>query len=118
MTAKQAAWRPAHGRHNIWELVLHAAYWKYVVRRRLTSEKRGSFVLAGSNFFARPIEASDAAWKADINMLAAEHRKLREVIAKLSAPSRAQAHMLRGIAAHDLYHAGQIRLLRRLGPLG
>lgn len=118
VTAKQAAWRPAHGRHNIWELVLHAAYWKYVVRRRLTSEKRGSFVLAGSNFFARPIEASDAAWKADINMLAAEHRKLREVIAKLSAPSRAQAHMLRGIAAHDLYHAGQIRLLRRLGPLG
>ena len=102
-------------------LPIYAAYWKYVVRRRLTakaaSEKRGSFVLPGSNFFARPIETSDAAWKADIDILVAEHRGLREVITKISAPSQKQAHMIRGIAAHDLYHAGQIRLLRRLCPL-
>jgi hypothetical protein len=121
VTARQAAWRPASDRHNIWELTLHAAYWKYVVRRRLTvktsGDKRGSFVLPGSNFFARPIEISDAAWKADINILAAEHRRLREVITKISAPSQKQAHMIRGVAAHDLYHAGQIRLLRRLCPL-
>jgi len=87
VTARQAAWRPAPGRHNIWELTLHAAYWKYTVRRRLTGEKRGFFVLPGSNFFARPTDGAetDSAWKA-------------------------------GIAAHDLYHAGQIRLLRRLCP--
>ncbi len=36
VTAQQAAWRPGPDRHNIWELTLHAAYWKYVVRRRLT----------------------------------------------------------------------------------
>jgi hypothetical protein len=121
VTAHQAAWRPAPDRHNIWELTLHAAYWKYVVRRRLAAktarEKRGSFVLPGSNFFARPIETSDAAWKADIDILVAEHRGLREVITKISAPSQRQAHMIRGIAAHDLYHAGQIRLLRKLCPL-
>lgn len=28
-----AAWRPEPMRHNIWELVVHAAYWKYAVRR-------------------------------------------------------------------------------------
>jgi DinB superfamily len=119
VTAREAAWRPASGRHNIWELTLHAAYWKYVVRRRLTGEKRGSFVLPGSNFFTRPVDgdAGEAAWRADIDILVAEHRGLREVIAKISAPSRAQAHTIRGIAAHDLYHAGQIRLLRRLFPL-
>ena len=116
VTARQAAWRPAPGRHNIWELTLHAAYWKYTVRRRLYGEKRGSFVLPGSNFFARPVEgaATEAAWKADIEILVAEHRRLREVTSKISAPSRTQAHIIRGIAAHDLYHAGQIRLLRRL----
>ncbi len=119
VTAQQAAWRPSSGRHNIWELTLHAAYWKYVVRRRLTGEKRGSFVLPGSNFFTRPAdgEATEAAWQADINILVAEHRRLREVIAKISIPSPAQAHIIRGIAAHDLYNAGQIRLLRRLCPL-
>jgi len=35
MAADTAAWRPAPGRHNIWEIVVHAAYWKYAVRRRL-----------------------------------------------------------------------------------
>jgi DinB superfamily len=119
VTAKQAAWRPGRGRHNIWELTLHAAYWKYVVRRRLTGEKRGSFVLPGSNFFVRPTERSEteAAWKADIEVLAAEHRRLWEVVSKISAPSRAQSHIIRGVAAHDLYHAGQIRLLQRLCPV-
>ena len=39
VTARQAAWRPAAGRHNLWEIALHAAYWKYAVRRRLTGEK-------------------------------------------------------------------------------
>ena len=53
VTAKQAAWRPGDDRHNIWELTLHAAYWKYVVRRRLSNEKRGSFALPGSNFFIK-----------------------------------------------------------------
>ena len=114
VSAKQAAWRPAPSGHNIWELTLHAAYWKYVVRRRLTSEKRGSFVLPGTNFFERPIETTEAAWKKDIEILVAEHRKLRTVVSEMAQPSRGQAHMIRGAAAHDLYHAGQIRLLRRL----
>ena len=118
VTTEQAAWRPGPDRHNIWELTLHAAYWKYVVRRRLTGAKRGSFELPGSNFFLRPCEeTSETAWRADIDILVAEHRKLRAVIAKLAAPTPAQARLIRGIAAHDLYHAGQIRLLRRLCPI-
>jgi hypothetical protein len=121
VTAAQAAWRPAPGRHNIWELTLHAAYWKYVVRRRITGEKRGSFVLAGSNFFERPVERTEAAWKQDVAILVAEHKALRLAIARLSAASRQDArewrstlHLIRGAAAHDVYHAGQIRLLRQL----
>jgi DinB family protein len=121
VSAAQAAWRPALGRHNIWELTLHAAYWKYVVRRRITGEKRGSFVLEGSNFFERPVEQTEAAWKQDVGILLAEHKALRRAVAHLSPGSREAAkkwrstlHLIRGAAAHDLYHAGQIRLLRRL----
>ena len=117
VSAEQAAWRPESDRHNIWELTLHAAYWKYVVRRRLLKEKRGSFALTGSNFFERPAgPASEAAWKKDIAILEAEHRSLRDAIAKLADKqlTPAACHLIRGAAAHDLYHAGQIRLLRRL----
>ena len=35
-----AAWRPQPGGHNVWELLVHAAYWKYVVWRRLTGATR------------------------------------------------------------------------------
>ena len=120
VAALQAAWRPGPDRHNIWELALHAAYWKYVVRRRITKQKRGSFALAGSNFFSRPVETSEAAWKADIAILEAEHAQLRSVVAGLSRKRTSEPewrkllHLIRGAAAHDLYHAGQIRLLRRM----
>lgn len=44
LTAAHAAQRPAPGRHCIWEIALHCAYWKYAVCRRLTGEgARGSF---------------------------------------------------------------------------
>ena len=45
VTHVQASWRPSPDRHNIWELTLHTAYWKYIVRRRLLGEPRGSFPL-------------------------------------------------------------------------
>ena len=69
VSAQMAAWRPAPGRHNIWELTVHAAYWKYIARRRLLGEKRGSFVLKGSNWFKRPVELSERAWKSDLALL-------------------------------------------------
>jgi len=118
VTAKQAAWRPEPGRHNIWEVTLHAAYWKYAVRRRIESGKRGSFALKGSNFFARPEKGkwNEKAWGADKNLLKHEHQSLRKAAAKvLRSPRGAKLlRQLYGIAFHDVYHAGQIRLLRRL----
>jgi len=70
LTAQQAAWRPAPNRHNIWEIVVHTAYWKYVVRRRLLGEKKGSFPLKGSNWIKRPLEMTEKAWRNDIRLLA------------------------------------------------
>jgi DinB superfamily len=118
VSARQAAWRPGPGRHNIWEVALHAAYWKYAVRRRIEGGKRGSFVLQGSNFFARPEKgkATEAAWSADKKLLEREHRAMCGAIAKALRAQRG-AKFLRqfyGVAFHDIYHAGQIRLLRRL----
>jgi hypothetical protein len=118
VNAQQAAWRPGAGRHNIWEETLHAAYWKYTVRRRIEGGKRRSFVLKGSNFFPRPEKgkANEAAWRADKELLETEHRALRQAIEKVLGTPR-EAKLLRhiyGVAFHDIYHAGQIRLLRRL----
>ncbi len=92
------------------------------MRRKLTGEKRGSFALEGSNWFRRPAgEPGEAAWKADLALLGAEHRALVEAVAErlpgLLGAARSKAlHLVRGVAAHDLYHAGQVQLLKRLRP--
>jgi len=123
-----AVWRPAPGRHNAWEYALHAAYWKYRVRRLLTGEPQGSFPLQGSDFFPRPGEGLPgkeraAAWKADRALLEEEHRLLRAAVEGLagrnleSGPDGTKhtfLELVSGAAAHDLYHAGQIQLLKRL----
>jgi len=118
VSARQAAWRPAPGRHNIWELALHSAYWKYAVRRRIEGGKRGSFILKGSNFFARPEKgkSTEAAWHADLALLENEHYALEAAIRRVLRTSHAKKLLpaLYGVAFHDIYHAGQIRLLRRL----
>jgi uncharacterized damage-inducible protein DinB len=124
VTSELAAWRPAEGRHNIWELVVHAAYWKYAVRRRLTGDKRGSFPIKGSNWWPRPLVGSSIEWKRDVALLLAEHARLRSAVETLpvSRLTRTElsgtftyAALVRGAAAHDLYHAGQIQLIKRLG---
>jgi hypothetical protein len=115
VSARTAAWRPGRGRHNIWELALHAAYWKYAVRRRLVAGMPASFTLKGSNWFVMPASHTDAEWRRCKKLLENEHRKMVAVIAKLS-PREIQKHvrMIFGVAYHDIYHAGQIRMLRRL----
>src|SRR5712672_3319967 len=84
---KTAAWRPRAGRHNIWEIVVHAAYWKYTVTRRLLGEKRGSFSFPGSNWFIRPTDRSEKAWRADIILLEREHQRLTAAVSELKPES-------------------------------
>ena len=123
LSARAAARRPAAGRHNIRELVVHCAYWKYAVRRHLTGGRRGSFPVGGSNWFARPDGATDAAWRADIELLDEQHRLLIDAVAQVRARQLHQTSgrgietpfsLISGAAAHDLYHAGQIQLIKRM----
>ena len=127
--AGEAAWRPGDGQHNVWEIVVHAAYWKYVVWRRLRGEKRGGFPRKGSDWFVCPAvdavmsaAAAAKAWKADVALLDEMHRKLHAAIAqmtpddlhKVASGRMNNVAFVRGVAAHDVYHAGQIQTLRQL----
>ena len=121
--AREAAWRPGAGRHNIWELALHAAYWKYAVWRMLVREKRGAFGEKGSNWFERPASATEKAWRSDLALLDDMHARLRKAVAGLSAASLGTKPpgskyrtdtLVYGVASHDVYHTGQIQMLKRL----
>jgi len=123
VTASQALRRPAPGRHSIWELVLHTAYWKYAVRRRLSGARRGAFPRDPSNWPHPPARPDAKAWAADRALLDAEHRELLAVVRTLGSRRLEQrgakkewrnVEMIHGVAAHDLYHTGQIQLIKRL----
>ena len=123
LSAEEAQWRPHPSRHSIAEHVVHCAYWKYAIRRRLRGDKRGSFALKGSNWFAIHSPLGQSRWQEFLALLETEHRLLRAEIAAFpverlhDVPLGGKvpfASLLYGIALHDVYHAGQIQLLKRL----
>lgn len=124
LSAEQALWRPAPGRHNVWEIAVHCAYWKSIVRRGLDPDAAAErFPRSPRDWPDLPDPADEGAWRADLKLLKDEHRRLRAAAEALTpaalhvpAPGQKRPRILRlrGIAAHDVYHAGQIRLLRRL----
>jgi len=123
LSAKEAGWKPSRNRHSIWEIVVHCAYWKYIVRRRIQGEKRGSFPLKGSNWFTRRHGLSEQDWQQDLGLLESCHTTMRDAIARLKpgdlpanprGSTVSNVAMIVGIASHDVYHAGQIQLLKRL----
>jgi len=124
LTPAAAMWRPRPRRNSIWDLLLHAAYWKYVVRRRLGGDARGSFPREGANFPAPPARADARALRADLTLLDEQHELLRAAVAALDPASLGArrgawtvGNTVLGAAAHDLYHAGQINLVKRLRPV-
>lgn len=120
VTAARAMARPIAGAHTIWEIVLHIRVWDEVVLRRLE----------GTHFQPTPEEdwppitdPSDAAWSRDLGSMTAMNRELNRALALLSesaleermVPDREYklARMVYGAIEHELYHAGQIALLKR-----
>ena len=121
---REALWRPGPRSHNVWELVLHAAFWKHIVRLRVEGRPGSeAFPRPGRNFPKLPARTDAAAWKADVALLKRQHELLRRAVERLPASrigarvgrSRwTAAEVLFGVAAHDVYHTGQIQLLKTL----
>lgn len=124
VTPEQAAWKPAAKRHSIWELTLHLAYWKYAVRRTLENLPPGTFPRSPSNWPAVPEPADATHWKEDRALLRSEHSQLVEAVRafnprRLDEVAPGSKHyrfvdLMFGIVSHDVYHVGQVQVLKRL----
>jgi len=124
--AAQAAARPIKHAHSIWELVLHITAWDGAVRRRLTGE---AVDLPDEQNFPSVMDTSEAAWSRAVENTKRVHTELTEAVKafpeeRLSekVPGKKNEpdwynfyYMLHGVAQHELYHAGQIALLKKAG---
>ncbi|MGD0414745.1 MAG: DinB family protein [Terriglobales bacterium] len=123
VTAAQAAARPIAGAHTIWELVLHIAAWDGAVLRRLGG---AAVELSDAENFPPVTDASEAAWRKALAEVRRVHDELLSAVAIIPdsrldemVPGKKGAHytfyyMLHGVAQHELYHAGQIALLKKM----
>lgn len=109
--------RPIRSAHSILEIVVHMAAWKDIVRRRLDGEK---FDVTPELDWPQP-EAGAGVWENALASLDRAHARLRESIARYDAAQLEQPPaggstayvLMHGIIQHDLYHAGQIALLKK-----
>jgi len=118
--AKTAVARPVPDAHTIWELVAPIAAWDYAACVRLAGEKcqpKGT-----ANFPRQPAMATRAAWRKAVADAMRTHAMLIKTVARLPearlhdrVPGKRYnfGHMLHGVVQHELYHAGQIALLKR-----
>jgi uncharacterized damage-inducible protein DinB len=117
--AVTAAARPLPNAHSIWELVLHIAVWDAAGCRRLSGDKTQPTGTANFPIVPRPAEAE---WRTAVAQVKRTHDVLVKTVAALPE-SRLRERvpgkrydfyfMLHGIAQHELYHAGQIAILKK-----
>jgi len=117
--AATAAARPLPRVHSIWELVLHIAAWDGAALRRLGGKKTQ---LKGKQNFPPVPEPTDAAWREAVAQAKRTHDALVKTVAALPekrlrdvVPGKRYDfyYMLHGVAQHELYHAGQIAILKK-----
>jgi uncharacterized damage-inducible protein DinB len=120
--AKTAAAKPIANAHSIWELLLHIAAWDDAVRRRAGGE---AVTLKDEQNFPPVKEVSEAAWRQAIESVKQTHNQLIQAVAAFPdsrlmdpVPGKTEKYhnffyMFSGIVQHELYHAGQIALLKK-----
>ena len=119
VTAAQATARPVSGAHSIWEIVRHIAAWHEGVRRRLEGER---VELSAEEDWPPIASTPEVAWEDALAVLERTHTELQRTMSRLT-DARLQEIvtgtddsvevMLHGLIQHDLYHAGQIALLKK-----
>lgn len=120
VTAEQAAAKPIPNAHSIWELVNHIIAWEQIVKARL--EGKALAEIADEVNFPPVTDTSEAVWQATLQSLDASNQSLRDSIrqiddARLEEMVEGASYpvyaLLHGAIQHDLYHAGQIALLKK-----
>ena len=122
VNAATAAGRPIPNAHSIWELVLHIAAWDDAVRRRTGGV---AVTLSDEENFPAVKDTSETAWHKVLDHMTRKHKELVNTVrtfpeSRLSerVPGKTQDYydfyyMFSGIVQHELYHAGQIALLKK-----
>jgi uncharacterized damage-inducible protein DinB len=114
LTAEQAAWSPAPGRHSIWQLCNHMIFWhEYFVHRNEGGAPVTEDELERLSW-QDPADTDEEAWRATRERFAATHARVRAALATRDTPPPKPQLDLRYLLFHDSYHIGQVMYIRAL----
>lgn len=120
--AKTASAHPVQNAHSIWELVLHIAAWDGAALRRAQGQ---AVELTDEENFPPVKDTSPAAWKQAVEKMKSIHSELVRKVESFpesrlteQVPGKHEKYydyfyLFSGIAQHELYHAGQIAVLKK-----
>ena len=112
LTAAQAAWTPAPGRHSIWAILNHMCFWREHALRVLRNDRPSKEEVEKRNF-ETPADVSEAAWAAARQRFATLQDQIRAIITDPAG----DLTRIRYIIPHDSYHVGQIMYIRAMQGL-
>jgi uncharacterized damage-inducible protein DinB len=119
ISAEDASKHAVRGAHSIWELVHHIGAWNTIVRHRIEGE---AAEVTPERDWPPVWEVSETAWKRALEVLVESRARLRQAVESLSddqleqllpGSSVSRYAALHGLVQHDLYHAGQIAILKK-----
>jgi uncharacterized damage-inducible protein DinB len=119
ISAEQAAGKPVRNAHSIWEIVLHINTWRQCAKRRLSGE---NYEPSPEEDWPNVEDTSQSSWENAIGNLKNNMTVLIEFIAKtdgnilnenIAGKNYTGYFLLHGLVQHDVYHAGQIALLKK-----
>ena len=119
VTVRHATAKPVEGAHSIFELLFHMEAWEGVALRRLRGD---STPLPDDRNWPSEDPDDDAGWNDCKAKFETQNEELRHAILDLAddqlealAPGTDDSfyYLLHGVIQHDLYHGGQIALLKR-----
>jgi uncharacterized damage-inducible protein DinB len=120
LTLDQLTFSSSHEGYSIWQIALHCVYWKWYVRKILVGQEAGNFQRSPADFPSLPTVINLETWQKDFDLLLAEHSSIIKAVKEFPrqewwdiAPGekvkRPFVNFVYGVAAHDIYHTGQIR---------
>jgi uncharacterized damage-inducible protein DinB len=120
VNAEKASAHPLPSAHSIWEITRHIAAWQYFICKRLQGQPVEA---TPEQDWPLTSETNEDAWQETLRNLESGYQKLVAEVGRLSDEDLEQKpvpgkdytlyYMIHGVIQHNLFHAGQIAMLKR-----
>ncbi len=114
ITSESALKRPDKNTHNAAELLAHIIGWDDVYLKRLQGDKEATIDQSLSFDWKRIDKNEKSAWRSLLSAFEKNHKSLASLLGQDKYDIRQKEDLVNSIMEHDIYHLGQIAMIKKL----